>query len=179
MKGKEALGREGDRFVPVHFAPGIGNRVPDHGAEHAILVGGIAPSETSLHTGVALVGAAILVGYHADHLIPLHLGLERATDAAIGAGRNDAMFGLPMIEDGLFHQCGRRASLNAGAARHTLGVKEILIGAGRNLGLEAPAIDGEGKGALGFLAGPDTARADDAFGGLEGEIRVALVVLHF
>ena len=55
-----------------------------------VLVGGVAVGEAALDAGVALVGAAVLVRDHPDDLasapVALDLGLERAADAAVGAG---------------------------------------------------------------------------------------------
>ena len=42
---------------------------------------------------------------------------------------------------------------------------------------EAAAVDGQREGALHLLAGAHAARADDAFGGIEGEIGVGRVLL--
>ena len=52
----------------------------------------VAEREAALHAGVALVGAAVLVGHHPDQLVAAQLGLERAADAAVGA-RGDAPSG--------------------------------------------------------------------------------------
>ena len=86
----EARGGIADRLVPGHLAPRIGDPLADHRLGDAVLVGGVAPGEAALDAGMALVGAAVLVGHHADDLVALHLGLEGAADAAIGAGGDDA-----------------------------------------------------------------------------------------
>src|SRR5207237_7679939 len=41
---------------------------------------------------------------------------------------------------------------------------------------EPASVDSEREGSLNLLAGPDTARADDAFRRIEGEIGIALVL---
>ena len=47
---------------------------------------------------------------------------------------------------------------------------------GRDLGVEAAALDGQREGALHLLAGAHAARADDALRRIEGEVRVGLVL---
>ena len=66
----------------------------DHRLGDAVLVGGVAPGEAALDAGMAVVGLAVLVGHHAHDRVALHLRLEGAADAAIGAGRDDAVLGL-------------------------------------------------------------------------------------
>src|SRR5690606_31223566 len=84
-----AVGGEAQRLVPADFAPGIGDLVADHRVEDPLLVGGIAPGEAALDAAVAAVGLAVLVRDHAHQFIAAQLGLERAADAAIGAGGDD------------------------------------------------------------------------------------------
>src|SRR3546814_9149088 len=107
-----------------------------------------------------LVGLAVLVGDHAHDLVAAHFRLEAAADAAIGAGGDHRMLGLADLDDRFFRQRGGRAGLHAGAAGNAFGGEEILGHAGRYLGIEAARLDGQRKGALHFLAGPHTARAD-------------------
>src|SRR3546814_12380894 len=64
-----------------------------------------------------------------------------------------------------------RSGLHAGSAGHAFRRQEILILTGRDLGVETPSLDGEGESALHLVAGPDTARAEDAFRGIEGDDR--------
>ena len=171
------LAAKRDRLVPGHLAPGIGDPLADHRLQHAILVGGVAPGEAALDAGMALIGPAVLVGHHAHDLVALHLGLERAADAAIGAGRDDASVraGRCSMTDFSVER-GGRAGLDAGAAGHAFGVEEIFIHAGRDMRGKAAAVDGQGEGALHLLAGAHAARADDALGGIEGEIGIGLVL---
>ena len=151
-----------DGLLPGDFLPGIGDPLADHRLGDAVLVGGITKGKTALNAGVTVVGMAILVRHHAHDLGPLHLGLERAADSAVGTGGNDAVLGLPLLNDGLLHKgcCG--TCLDAGPAGDALRIHEILILTRRDLGIESAAIDGQRESALHFLAGPDTAGADNA-----------------
>src|SRR5690606_18714954 len=85
----ETPGGESYRLLPGDLPPGVGNRVADHGRGDAILVGGVAKGEAPLHTGMPVVGLALLPGSHAHHRIALHIGLEAAAHAAVGAGGDD------------------------------------------------------------------------------------------
>src|SRR5690242_10530455 len=49
----ETLGGKGNCLVPTHLPPRIRNPLTDHGLEHPVLVGGIAPGKAALHAGVA------------------------------------------------------------------------------------------------------------------------------
>src|SRR3546814_8219361 len=60
---------------------------------------GVAPGETALHAGVAAIGLAVFPGHHAHHFLAFYFGLEAAAHAAIGASRDDRVFGLPHHDD--------------------------------------------------------------------------------
>src|SRR6185369_853412 len=92
-----------DRLLPGNLLPGIGDLGADHRLGDAVLVGRIAPGEAALHAGMAVVRAAILVGHHAHDFGAAHLGLEGAPDAAIGAGGDDAVLRLALLDDRLVH----------------------------------------------------------------------------
>ena len=156
-----------------HLAPGIGDLGADHRLGDAVLVGRIAPGEAALDAGMAVVGLAVLVRHHAHHLVALHLGLERAADAAIGAGGDDAVLGLARLDDGLLHQRRGRAGLHAGAAGDAFRVEEVLVLAGGDTTSRSRGRRWSARSALHFLAGAHAARADDAFRGIEGEVGVA------
>ena len=81
-------------LFPAHLAPGIGDALADHRLRHAILVGRVAVGEAALDAGVALVGGAGAVRDHAHDLLFLDLGLQRAADAAVAAGRRDRLLRL-------------------------------------------------------------------------------------
>ena len=166
-----------DGLLPGDFAPGIGDLRPNHRLRNAILVRRVTESKATLDAGMAMIGVTVLVGHHANHLGALHFGLEGAAHAAIGAGRDDAVFRLAHLDHGRFHQGGGRAGLDTGAARHALGLHEGLILTRRNLRIEAAAIDGQGVGALHFLAGSHAAGTDDALGRIKLKIGVAGVLL--
>ncbi len=167
-----------DRLVPGHFAPRIGDLGADHRLGDAVLVRRIAPGEAALDAGMAVVRLAVLVGHHAHDFVALHLRLEGAADAAIGAGGEHAVLRLAALDDGLLDQRRGRAGLHAGAARHALGIEEPVLLAGRDDRGEAAPVDGQREGALHLFAGPHAARADDALGRIEGEIGVGVVLLR-
>ncbi len=89
LDAAELARRVFEGLFPAHFAPGIRDPLADHGLRHAILVGRIAVGEAALDAGVTLVGGAGAVRDHAHHRFLLDLGLQRAADAAIAAGRRD------------------------------------------------------------------------------------------
>src|SRR6478609_6203777 len=110
-------------------------------------MGGIAPGEAALDAAMALIRLAVLVGHHADDAVALHLRLERAADAAIGAGRDHRMLGLAMLDDLVLHQSRRRAGLHAGAAGDAFRTEEIGWPC-RDAGVETAAGDRQREGAL-------------------------------
>ncbi len=171
----ELGGGMGERLVPAHLAPRIGDVRADHGLQDAVLVLGIAPGEASLDAGMAVVRLAVLVRHHAHDFLAAHLGLEGAADAAIGAGGDRGVLRLADFDDGFLDQRRGRAGLHAGAAGDAFGVEEILRRAGRDARFESARADGQREGALHLLAGPHTARAHDAFGRIVGEIGIGLV----
>ena len=164
-----------DGLVPAHLFPWVGDLGADHGLRDAVLVSGVAPSKTALHTGMAFVGFAVFPRHHAHHGVALHLGFEAATHAAVGAGGDQAVLGLAEFDDGLFLQGRGGASLDTSATRHALAVHEGLVLAGRHAALKTPARNGQRKRALGFFTGAHTAVAHDALAGVVGEVGVALV----
>src|SRR5229473_1569681 len=105
-----------DRFLPGHFAPGIGDALADHRLEDALAVGGVTPGEAALDAGMSAVRLAVLIGHHAHDFVAAHLRLERTTHAAIGAGCHHRMLGLADPDDRFFGQRRGRARLHAGAA---------------------------------------------------------------
>ena len=151
----ESVGRKANRFVPLDLAPWFGRLVANQRFQDAIPVRGIAPGEAALDAGVAVIGLAVFPWRHAHDLVAFHLRLERAANAAVGAGRYDLVIRQSVFDHAFLHERGRRAGLHAGAAGHALGVEEALAHAGRHLGREAAAFDRQGKGALDFVAGPD------------------------
>ena len=170
--------REAHRFFPRHLAPRLVDGLADHRIENAVLVIGIAIGETALDATMAAVRLAVLVRHHPHQFLAAHFRLERAADAAIGAGRHHGMFRLADLDDRFFRQRRRRAGLHAGAAGNAFRSEEILMHAGRNAAVESPALDRQREGALHFLAGAHAARADYAFGRIVGEIGIGLVLRH-
>ncbi|MHC2491490.1 hypothetical protein ACVII0_005282 [Sinorhizobium meliloti] len=165
-----------ESLFPGDLAPGVGDLLADHGIEDAVPVVGVTIGEAALDAGMAAIRLAVLPGHHAHQLLAAHLRLERAADAAIGAGGDDRMLGLADLDHRFFRQRRRGASLHAGAAGDAFGGNEILVHAGGDARIEAAAADRQREGALHFLAGPHAARADDALGRIIGEIRVRFVL---
>src|SRR6266403_869374 len=122
-----------DRLFPAHLAPGLTDLGADHGLGDAVGVGGIADGEAALNAGVAVVGMAVHVRHHAHHLGTAYLGAERTAHAAVGAGGDDAVFGLTLLDQRFLGQRGSGTRLHAGAAGDTLGVKEGVVLAGGDL----------------------------------------------
>src|SRR5262249_55672337 len=116
-----------DGFLPAHLAPRIIDALADHRLGDPVLVRGVAPGEPALDAGVPLVGLAVLPGHHAHDLVALHLRLEAAADAAVGAGGEHAVLRLAELDDRLLLQGRRRAGLHAGAAADALALHEGLV----------------------------------------------------
>ena len=173
----ELGGDAADRLFPRDLAPWVGDLLAHHRLEHAVLVVGVAPGEAALHAGMPVIRLAVLPRHHAHHRVALHLGLEVAADAAIGAGGDDGMLGLAEFDHGLLEQRTGRAGLHAGAARHAFAGQERFARAGGDLRGEAAAFDGEREGVLGFLARAHAARADDAARRIELEVGIGCVDL--
>ena len=172
LDAAELAGRMAYRLLPAHFAPGVGDLGADHGLGDAVLVRGIAPGKTPLDAGMAFVGLAVLPGHHAHHLLALHLGLEAAAHAAVGASRDLAVLALPQLDHGLFLQRGRGTGLHACAAAHTVAGHEAVALTCCDARLETASADRQRKRALRFLAGAHAAIADNALAGVVVEIRV-------
>ena len=164
-----------ERLIPADLLPRVGDLGADHRRRDAIGMRRIAIGKATLDAGVAAIGLALAAGDHAHDLLVLDLGLERATHAAIGAGGGDSLLRAAHQRQTLFAQSCRGAGLNAGTARDALGIHERFVLAGRYLGIEAAAGDGQRKRALYFIAGAHAARAGDAQRRVEIEVRVAAI----
>src|SRR5690606_32765485 len=147
---------------PGNFLPRLVDGVANHRLRDPVLVGRITEREAALYTGVAVVRMAVLVRHHLHDFLALHLGPERAADAAVRASRDHVMLGLPHVDQRVLGQGRGRAGLHARAARDAFGIEERLILARGDLRLEAAAVDRQRERALHLLAGPHAARADDA-----------------
>ena len=121
----EPAGGEGDRLVPGDDDATRRRWTRGPSARDAVGVGGVAPREAALHAASApRWRRRPSSGTIRTSSSPLQLGLERAADAAVGAGGLDAAGGHAELDDRLLLQRRRRAGLHAGAARHALGVHE-------------------------------------------------------
>ncbi len=172
----QALRGGADGFIPTHRTPFVVDAVAHQGRRDAVPVGGVAKGEPPLHAGVAVIGVAVAVRHHAHELAALGLRTEGAAHPAVRASGDDRALRLAVFDDRLFNQRGRGAGLDAGAARHALGVDEGVVLAGDDLGVEAAPADGQGVGALLLLAGAHAAGADDALGRVEAEIQGGVVL---
>src|SRR3982075_3881394 len=97
----QLAGRVVDGFLPRHFAPRVADLRANHRLQDAVRVSGIADGEPAFHAGVAVVRMTVLVGDHANDFLALHLGAERAANTAVGAGRDDAVLGLALLDQSL------------------------------------------------------------------------------
>ncbi len=171
------VGGKRHRLGPGHLATRIGDRVPDHRLQDAVLVRGIAIGKAALDAGMAPVGLAVLVRGHADQFIPPHFRLEAAAHPAIGAGGDDAAVGRADLDHRLFLQGRGRAGLHAGAATDAIaGQRVVGLGAKGHAAVKAAAFERQGEGALHLLTRPHAAAADDAFRRIVGEIGVAVIL---
>src|SRR5713101_4494988 len=127
---------------------------------------------------MAVISVSIGVRNHPRDEVTLHLGSKRASDAAISAGGDDAMFGLAEFDYRFFHQGRGRTRLNARPARDAFGRGERTVLSRRNYRGEAAPVDSECKGALDFLARANASRAHDAFRRIESEIRIRFVLFR-
>ena len=164
LDAPEFVRRISDRVVPGDFAPRVLDPLADHRLENAVLMRRVAIGEPALDAGMALVGFSGLVGDHAQDFVALELRLERAADAAIGAGRHDRALRRSLFDDRLFVERRGRAGLHAGAAGHAFRRQEIDA-ACPNFQVEPAAKNGQRECALHLFAGAHAARADDAFDG--------------
>jgi len=98
-------------------------------------------------------------------------GLAAALAAALEGGLVDTHGTVCFV----FECSSGWAGLNTGATGHAIGGHEIFR-PDRNAAVKAAPFDGQGKCPLNLFAGPHTAVADDTFGGVIGEIRVAVVL---
>ena len=177
LDAADLAGGVGKGLVPAHFLPRVRDLAADHRLLQPVLVRRVAPREAALHAAVSVVRLAVLVGHHANDFAALHLGAERAADAAIRARRDDGVVGLALLDDRLLGQRCGGASLHARAARHAFTRQEVRR-ARSDLAVEAAAFDRQRERALDLLARAHAARADDALARVEREVGVGLVLLR-
>src|SRR5690348_5604587 len=141
---------------------------------------GVAPGEAPFDAGMTVVCAAVAVGRHAYDLgvgaLAAHLRREAAADAAVSAGGLLGALRRSESDQRFLGERRGRTGFHARAAGNALRLEEGLVLAGRHLGGEAAALDGEREGALGLIARAHAARADDAEIRVEREIGIALVL---
>src|SRR6266851_3211292 len=126
---------------------------------------------------MAVICVAIWMRNHPRNEVAFHLGAERASDAAISAGGDDAVLGLAKLAHGFFHQRRGRTRLYARTARYAFGGGERLLLSRRNYRGESAAVDRERERPLDFLARADASRAHDALRRIESEIRIRFVLV--
>ena len=178
LNAAELARRVPDRFLPAHLCPRIVDRLADHRRRDAVGMRGIPEGEPPLDARVAVVRVPVPVGHHAHHLFVLHFRVERAADAAIRARRRHGALRTADLDERLLGQRDSGARLDARAARHAFGGEERLVLARRDFRTEPAALNRQRQRALHFVARPHAARADDAHGGIEGEVGVARVLVR-
>ncbi len=95
LYGHEPVSGKLDCLVQRNRLPRIGDLFTDHRRGDAILVAGIAKGKAALDAGVTFVRPAIFRRHHADDLVTLQFRIERAADAAVGAGCFTVRVGTP------------------------------------------------------------------------------------
>ena len=131
--------------------------------------------EATLHTGVAEIGRTFLRGCDTDGLTVLHVYVEGAADAAIGAGGLHDLIGQTVLaRAGLFQ--GRDGALEGTlTAADAVGLLETGVVAGDDTGVVAATRHLQDKGSLYLIAGPHTAGTADALVHLELDEGVRVV----
>ena len=167
-----------DRVAPRDLAPRLVDRFANHRARDAIGMRRVAPREAALDARMAVIGLPVGIRHHPRDEVALHLGAERASDAAVSAGRDDAVIRLAEFDDRFFHQRRGRTRLHARAARNALGRRERAVLSRRNHRRKSAPVDRQRERALHFLARADASRAHDAFRRIESEIRIRLILLR-
>ena len=157
---------------------GCVDRFANQRARDAIRMRRVAPREAPLDARVAVIGLPVGVRHHPRDEVALHLGAERASDAAVSAGRDDAVIRLAEFDDRFFHQRRGRTRLHARAARNAFGRRERTVLSRRNHRRKSAPVNRQREGALHFLARADASRAHDAFRRIESEIRIRLILLR-
>src|SRR5690606_25709273 len=153
-----------DRLFPAHHLPRIVDGLAYHRSRDAVLVGGVSPGKAPLHTGMPLIGLAVLPRHHAHNLVALHFRLETASHPAVGAGSDHGMLWLTHLNDRFFLQRRSWTGLHACSTGDAIAFQESLRLAGHYPGREPLAVQREGKRALHFFAGPNTPAAYNALG---------------
>ena len=92
-----------NRNFPADFLPSIFNTGTYHGFSDAIFMRGITKSKSTFNARMTMIGFAVFIRHHANHLFAFHFCSKGTTNTAIGASRDDGMFGLTMINNRLFH----------------------------------------------------------------------------
>src|SRR5260370_10134877 len=104
----------------------------------------VTPREAALDARMTVIGVAVWIRNHPRNEVAFHLGAERASDAAISAGGDDAVLGLAEIDHRFFHQRRGRTRLHACAARYAFRRGERLLLSRRNHRGEAAPVERHG-----------------------------------
>ena len=143
--------------------------LPDQRRHQPVPVHREVVPEPALHAGGALVRGGLLDPgrRHPHDLVALHLQIDLAADAAVGADRArhlvrraDRLGAEPLLGDELEDRA-RGADPDALAAPGAAGVVGIAVAADDDLGVLAPHADIEHPDLLDVLAGPHAAGAED------------------
>ena len=151
----EAFGGGVEGGVPIDFFEGAVGLLHE-GPGEAVFVLDEVVGELAFNAEGSLVGGAVHGGLGTDDLVALGHQVDGATDGAVGADGAGFLDGLGegFGADCLFISEGTGgAGLDALATEGAVGVAEVVVELGRDLGIEAPV--GDGDGVVAFLLGAD------------------------
>ena len=153
---RESGGGGFERFVPFDFLKGAVGLF-DEGFFEAVLVLDEVVGELAFDAKGSLVGGAVHCRHCAHDFVALRHEVDGATDGAVGADRAGFFdrFGECFSPDCFFISEGSGgAGLDALAAEGAVGVAQVVVELGRDLGLETAVRDGDG--VVAFLLGADS-----------------------
>ncbi len=151
----EAFGGGVEGGVPVDFLEGAVGLLHE-GPGEAVFVLDEVVGELAFNAEGSLVGGAVHGGLGTDDLVALGHQVDGATDGAVGADGAGFLDGLGegFGADGFFiGECSGGAGLDALTAEGAIGVAEVVVELGGDLGVESPV--GDGDGVVAFLLGAD------------------------
>jgi hypothetical protein len=153
---RESGGGGFERFVPFDFFEGAVGLF-DEGFFKAVLVLDEVVGELAFDAKGSFIGGAVHCRHCAHDFVAFGHEVDGATDGAVGADRAGFFdrFGECFSPDCLFIGEGSGgAGLDALAAEGAVGVAQVVVELGRDLGVEAAVRDGDG--VVAFLLGTDS-----------------------
>lgn len=160
----ESFGGFFESLIPLDFLEGAVGLF-DEGFGKAVLVLDEVVSELAFDAEGSFVGGAVHRGLGSDDFVAFGHQVDGASDGAVradGAGlfdRFDEVFGADRFFVG---ECSSGAGLDALAAESAVGVAEVVVELGGDLGVETTVRDGDGVVAFLLGADADAAVAGDA-----------------